>query len=363
MLTSDLPDCPHCRTPSRAFATGGSTTGPGRIDQGFECSGCGCQVALIGRVGGHLLAYLRGDEDALSEFDHYVNAKLIPTWKVRARAIKAHEKHEWSEWVSKVFRPAFPDIDYPNGETTYYDLPDEAKALVSGTFGGSMEPWRTGRYIPLPEELKQVIKPPQCPEQVHDGRWVFMVRDSDGKWEAVDPAGTGDAPVPRDPDHVWQEGFFGEVFYRVAEGIDRQGLPLARPIANGYSRSPYAPPWWTFELEGTQIKIGWRKRVVSIEADFGKPVKTEDIRELAERDKVTFSQRSTPRDLDIATDPSLSDPDRETLLSIYEDDVVKDYDRLPNDASEAKRVLIHAWNKDTAIEYLTQLCRMAVLAA
>jgi hypothetical protein len=343
--------------------------GPGYCDQGFTCTNCNAPVSLVSRAGGTLLAYFAPGVCEVSEdgfrqvppaYLTYVNDTLLKTWRVRSDAMKAHENKEWETWVAQEFKPQWPDLDYPSGKLSYYDLPDDARAAIDAVFGGTNEVRKVGNYLTIPEGLQKPVVPPQVPQAVHDGTWVFLSRIESG-WERLDPAATVDLPIPRDPLIVRNEEFWNDVFTQVEQAIE-QPFPERAETPNGYSNRPNAEPWYTFTLAGTEFRVGWRKRVTSLTLTFPQPKAVGDIHALADRDSVTYSAKSAPRDFIIA-DEIEKESEREMLTRLYESGVIPDYDRLPDDAPEALSVTIHAWGKDKTIEYLTQMCRTAIMEA
>jgi hypothetical protein len=113
-------------------------------------------------------------------------------------------------------------------------------------------------------------------------------------------------------------------------------------------------PWYELPYHGATITTGWRKNVINIRVETPIPFPIEGIQAIAAEDKVTFSAtrgKVTKTIEEISTsDEELKRHSRWFPSGTVELDV-------PGDDQGATRVVIHAWNQEKVIEYLTLLCR------
>lgn len=78
-----------------------------------------------------------------------------------------------------------------------------------------------------------------------------------------------------------------EYFQRVFRAVDCDDV---EQVESQYTKG--SPPWYRFKVNGTQFTAGWRKRVVSVQADLQKPLPM-DVSEQFEAERVTFLPTDT----------------------------------------------------------------------
>jgi len=359
MLSEDLPSCPHCG--GQEFQSWGANIGPGFSQQGFKCP-CGTYVKFIGDRGGNLLTFFRADQQTTDEYDaihfpkewgDWVNGALMPTWRDFSERWEAHKKEEWNLWLAKEFYPRFPEFtEYGNGQSrwTYYDLPDEAQKMIDDQFGGPNVVQRYGEYLPFPPELQDVVVPPRAPEG-----FDMYYRDKNGDWIWVDPKQSAKLEPPEDPILRRNREFFDAVWSRVGEALGTP-LPAREEAQNEYGG---IEPWHTFTFGGAAFKIGWRKRVVSINVRREEMFSAVDIRDLAKEDNVTYEAFKGLEKVEFDIDGVAKTEDqKKALREMYPEGTVKMRDGgYKAKFDEVNEVLVHAWGQDKTVEYLTALCQ------
>jgi len=284
----------------------------------------------------------------------WVNNILMPVWRDFEERLEDHRRAEWDLWIAKEFRPKFPDLDYGNGRDsgwTYSDIPDEAKKMIDDQFGGPNVVQKYGTYLPFPPELQDVVVPPKAP----DGFDMYY-RDKNGDWIWVDPKQSAALEVPEDPILRRNREFFDAVWSRVGEALGTP-LPAREEVKNEYGG---IEPWYTFGLAGAEIKIGWRKRVVSINVRRSVMFNALNIRSIAvDRDNVTYEAFQGLAKVEMPIEDVVKD---ESLLLMFRE-MYPDGKVMMRDGgwkakhAEVNEVLVHAWGQDKTVEYLTLLCQ------
>jgi hypothetical protein len=335
-------------------------------------------VQLLGHPGGSIIAYIdrslctpldEGGHKFPEAYSTWVNKVLLPTWRAREEGLTGHKTAEWRKWLAEVFYVKFPDLKgktndrgyvlFDDGHISYHECPPEAQKLHDAQFDGNT----LGTYLPLPEELQQAVVPPRPP--IEPG--LAMYYRTDVGWVKVQP---NDFEAPEDPILRHNREFFNDVWARVEAGIE-QPLPPRSETRNRYGG---IEPWYTFELAGMMFLVGWRKRVVSIQVETPQGIQTEDIRALAIADNTTYIAHGPPiirtaEQFEVLVRAENPTWDEETVARYVE------YHResfpegestreggWKNDRPVAHHLEVHAWGKDKTVEYLTTLCRAALLA-
>jgi len=249
----------------------------------------------------------------------WMNEILLPTWRHRLAALKAHETLEWATWLKEVFYVKFPDLHgstplFTDHQISYHDCPEDAQKLHDETWGSRDKPLKKGVYLTYPDDLLRPLYPPAFPE-ITGVVGYFAIRKTDKNgdsythWSKIDPAYSEYLPIPEDPIITKNREYFDAVWTEMAErGID---LGERIPVENGYGGKE---PWFRAVFGDTTIVMGWRKRVVSLRVEYQVARNNSAIRKLAEEDRVTFGV-----------------------------------------SEDGTRVYIHAWTKDKVMEYLTVL--------
>jgi len=327
-MPDELPDCPHCDTPSATFEVWGSSMGPGYLSQGFGCP-CGAYFQYTQQSGGNLLVAFGKDqlvplgesgesEGFPSVYTDWMDDVVLPTWRYRARH---------------------------------------------------------------PSDAQSVPCPPKVPAELE----VFVrIKDVDGgmTWVHIDEEMrqiSMSLEVPEDPVLTDSKIFFETVFGRVCEQVEGAQIQPT-PIANRYypEGTKGVPPWMAFEIGASTFRVGWRKRVVAIQVTTPTGLPTKAIEPIAVADRVTFTVLGEPlhietrEDYQVYLDRVLQvdidkgklgaeeiEPLRRVLVSSFPEEGGKDVTELP-EPGLAHFLEIHAWNNDKAIEYLTVLCREAL---
>lgn len=309
-----LPDCP-CG--GFYFEPSGSQISSSLLSAQHKCMSKGCNKRTweLSTSSGSVVIFLdQGDEHQAAVANKWVNEVLLVAWRHRKSRMESFHTIEWRSWLDNVFKPMFPECEVSEDYcVSYHDLPAAAQALLDKVFGKNLPPLY-GNYLPLPLDLRGDVYPPKVPEQLV----VYSWSSSGSVWELVDPNTSASMPVPRDPIVVASEDFFSKVWPAVEKNIGRS-LPNRTEIKNQYGG---VEPWYHFTLNNVSFIVGWRKRVINVDVEASLPLPTKAIRELAERDNTTY-----------------------TAGNMWK-----------SDSKEAKEINIHAWSKDTLIEYLTVLC-------
>lgn len=377
-MLNELPPCPLCQR--HTFRNGGSCHGL-MVQRTFICESCGAFVRCMdfGRSVGALLTFIsrsacKGPDEhgyyTMPEaYSHWVDKVLLPTWRHREEILNNFKSEEWRRWLTDKFYPKFPDCtDYvPYGKRTFYDLPEQAQAFIRKTWGDSHP---AGTYLPLPEEIRELVYPPQAPRipGVH-----FMVPDQNLKaWVPLNHERSSTLNVPEDPILRRNREYFDKVWTQVSANIE-QDLPPRTETKNGYGG---IEPWYTFSLNNTTFTVGWRKRVVSIQFEAEQPIDVRDLRDLATADAVTYIAEGpftwvSPAEFEAAirllpeteSTPDLSDYLIKSFRENHPDGQRRRaMDGLDGKRDQANHVEVHAWTLNKTIEYLTRLCRAAILA-
>lgn len=179
--------------------------------------------------------------------------------------------------------------------------------------------WHTARREITWENIQQFMLY-AVPAQIPESLVVFLPGSESGSkeaWERVSYRESDKEPMPVDPTRQAHDKYFEVIFEKVGIGpADRVEIP------NRYYKDTLnSEPWYEFTHNNRQYVIGPRKRVVSINVFSDKLFDITAISALAERDQVTFEADG----------------------------------QYKSKAAQATSVLIHAWNQETAVEYLTAL--------
>lgn len=168
---------------------------------------------------------------------------------------------------------------------------------------------------------------PGLPEGVN---LLFRHEDAEG-YTAADFDLSAKTEMPPDPCRIRHDEVMMGIIRASLEAAGMNPSSVTPEVTkNGYWSDPtMSEPWYTFEVNGTRITIGPRKRVINIEATLPKPMPVSAIRDVAMADNVTYAAFG---------DPSGGYQDKRGL---------------------ADKIVVHAWGKDKAIEYLTHLLTIA----
>jgi len=370
----DLPRCPYCD--SLDYDSGGGTFGPRLTQRSHTCTCCGAFVTDIGQMAGRVVAFIPKSQCEKTEhdsyifpdaFSEYINGVLMPTWRDRATKLEAHKTLEWETWIRDVFKPQWPDLDYPQGKLSFYDLPEDARKAIEDVFGGSTRAHMAGDHLPLPDDVQGPVYPPQAPDSFVLFYW------SKAGWFKVDPTYSATLDVPEDPILVNNREFFTDVWSALESAT---GYGIARPVEEIKNQYGGIEPWYTFPFGDAVFTIGWRKRVVSIQVETTEGLDTKAIRALAiDRDKVTYIAEG-PMGIETADDlKALLEEEAKTEENVSQDLIDKlvamHRENHPDgkatrvggwqdDRPVAHKIEVHAWGKDKTVEYLSTLCREAL---
>jgi len=174
-----------------------------------------------------------------------------------------------------------------------------------------------------------------------------------GKWEAAKPLV---GKLPRDPVRVRHDRFYSEVFKAVQDSLGLTFTTTER--ANGYYSDKFlSEPWYDFEVAGITFTVGPRKRVTHISFKAPAPVGYAQLQALAKRDNVTFEVKPPWEDAAQALLQAI-DKEADNWIDQVQAAAYKAEDEYQGDKGKSTEVLIHAWDKDKAIEYLTTAIAM-----
>lgn len=325
MQPHEMPDCPHCPNTSYTFFPGGTSTGPGYLNQGFGCP-CGVWIQYTERPGGNLAVYFKPEQ--LVPLDDLGEAKGFP----------------------EVYKTWLDDVVFP-----------------------------TWRY--RSRNRTSIFVPPKVPDELEV--FVRVMKEDGVGWAQV----TGELrevsrnlEVPEDPvvtdNRLWLDTIFARLANQISTHI------AYTQIENRYAHSGAkgVPCWVEFELGTSTFRMGWRKRVVAIQVTTPEGLSITEIEPIAKADGVTFSVLGKP--LHIKTREAYatylegvlqSDIDRglegdnlertrrilDKLVEGFDEALGKDVTELP-EPGVAHQLEIHAWSNDKVVEYLTVLCRAAL---
>lgn len=121
-------------------------------------------------------------------------------------------------------------------------------------------------------------------------------------------------------------------------------IPSFKEALNEYGGVEY---WWTFDYRDAKLTLGRRKRVTAIKAVATKTFSIAKLRELAERDRVTFLPFVGVIPVEDCVE--LTEDEKAMLLRYG----IKEVDKTV--ANHALKVEIHAWNDFHVVEYLSTL--------
>lgn len=166
-----------------------------------------------------------------------------------------------------------------------------------------------------PSRAFQLLEPPvlpRIPECVIVRRHISLTRDpSTWNWKELLHRDSAKVEAPIDPIKVKHDAFFAGVFKDLGVNVIE--------IPNRYGGSKLEP-WYTFRIGLTDYVVGPRHRVFSVEALYPDSRDLSRIAALAKADQVTYVADS-------------------------------------ND-----KVLIHAWNREKLIQYLSTLMEIGAAA-
>lgn len=182
---------------------------------------------------------------------------------------------------------------------------------VSDWFDGVVQPlWRANSEPDSPKYGERVPIPPQIPgDEIQV--WLNRVDGDSRSWESIDADMTQDLPLPADPIRVNHDAVFGEIFSSV-------GITRWKEIPNRYYKDKFnKQPWYEIVTGDHIITIGPRKRVINIE------MVRQDGMDLVEG-------------------------------ALTAQDTIERLGKSDSTTHEvgSRRIMIHAWGKEKAIEYL-----------
>lgn len=165
---------------------------------------------------------------------------------------------------------------------------------------------------------------PPIPPKIPGEEVAVWIRKWDGKeatWEHIDPDRTQELVVPPDPIRVRHDALFGEIFEETGLGSS----PRVE-IPNRYYGDKFKnEPWYEMKVNGFTLVIGPRKRVISVTLSRDEPFPVTSLRELGERDGVTYTADGGWK----------------------------------SDLKEATSANLHAWGKKKSVEYVKAMLEIA----
>jgi hypothetical protein len=399
MRTEDLIPCPFCG--SKSYRPGGGSYGI-LTQQNFTCWVCdalvvttqareGALLSFIPRDACTLVKHLEGQKDEWVEYEYpkewvnWIDKVVIPTWRFRTRLIYNHKDKEWRQWLKEVFYMKFPwlygkkHVDPVDEEETdlivfddehisYSYMPVDAQKLYDETFyqgNHNKCVYQVGAYLEMPPDLLTEVYPPQMPET----RVANFYQKNDGTWERVEAAKSRELEVPEDPILTDNREFFEDVWKNLSGNLGLE-IPERSECKNEYGGKE---PWYFFTLNGVRVRVGWRKRVVSIDLEASRLLSTELMRNLAVRDKVTYEAygpivRKTIEEVIQEIVSGSKEPSDEMISHLRANLVERNPSGYVEEREggwqspmeKAERILIHAWGKNQTIEYLEAACRIAL---
>lgn len=312
-------DLPACLCGDRVYNPGGGQFGGGHSSQWFTCRACRRECIVVT----HYMSVLVFPTVAVSgkEFPQegldYINGPLDITMRAYGKAIEqarvAIDESEWdlhcdlngiphgTVYKSKRVEPYARYLERPDGSEV--EDPNVLKRLDTM--------YDERRHV----NLATVILPPTPPQMPSSLTLYIRVNKN---WKLVDRELSVVLAVPPDPRRVAHDEYFGGFFTKLREA----GFKLLRPteIPNRYYNDRNnSEPWYVFDHGDKKFTVGPRKRVINITVESAEPISTHALKELADRDNVTYEADGGWK----------------------------------SDLAYAKKITIHAWGGDKFVEYLT----------
>lgn len=333
MLPNQLPSC-VCG--NQSYSANGGTFAPDYVSQWFICDACGRHVLMTGRSMLHLLFPTKPGNTFPQEGLDWVNTKLDIFSRAEQDRIQKlrdawREEHVWHVTNDKMGFPRGTKVGFTYdpeiGSRHFLQAPDGTE--IAGEDAPLYKLWHSTFEALLkgrPSFQDRTKLPPQIPDCIRVKQGFYTGNGEECDWSGrIGPDDTKDIPVPLDPRRVAHDEFFWGVF---AE-LRKVGLEFGdvKEIPNEYHNDVNnSEPWYTFTVGAGRgkltFKVGPRKRVTSISVSKKQgSFSMVAIAALAARDKVTFYF--------------------ERALRSKKDGV--------------RSILIHAWKRETLVEYLTTL--------
>lgn len=216
----------------------------------------------------------------------------------------------------------------------------------------------------MPDWLSFPVYPPMFPARSENncrGGYYNAGTNTEPAWVRIDPYVSRHLPVPVHPEvleteryfqPVWQWFIDSEILFRDVEVLPNQYW--------GAQKSH--EPWYKFLVPHTkfgpvEITMGWRKRVVSVTAEYQAPTSTEAIWVLATADQTTLSCSLPTRTVKLEDLPDwseLTDHIKERMREWNPSGTIEETPDI-RDGQLATKVIVHAWTAPKLLQYLAAL--------
>ena len=294
------------------------------------------------------VSYREGEHRFPKDFVDWREGPLASVWAVWEKCRADYKHKDWVAWLQHVFYDRFPELQGREGFTSTQvssrDCPREALSLLE-----HREP-----YLEMPAFLKAPVYPPQAPD-------YKMFYRSGGAWMPLDNLYSRTLEVPEHPVVTHNRNTFQKVFRDVEH---RLGIQIkAETTENRYDKGRRS--WYTFQVGNTTFTVGWRKRVIAVEAVSQDEMDVRRIRERAVGDKTTYAAYG-PQELVtceefIASNADVSDAETKALQKCFPPEgMVLRKGGYHSNRDTAHMVEVHAWKQGDLVEYLTLLGQSAL---
>ncbi|MBI4414672.1 MAG: hypothetical protein HY566_00350 [Candidatus Kerfeldbacteria bacterium] len=248
--------------------------------------------------------------DFPKETDDYLNEKLLAFWRTRA-----NQREQIRRRLSGAFCATLHEKYGLPMDANRDEIPQEFR-----------ETWENElrEFYNSPTYGRPALDGDPTPPQLPPFLFVRLLsEDGTSVWTTVDHRHAATLTVPQDPIRVGHDAFYAGLFVDLTQAL---GVPMVTQEApNRYSDNSRLEPWYTFRLGTTMFTVGPRKRVISIEARNDAGLDTTEIRSVAQQDKVTYEADGG----------------------------------WQSEKERSRSIVIHAWSREKALQYLTILGREA----
>lgn len=324
---------PACLCGSTSWNQGGGSYGGAMSTTYYSCPACQRRaISLYASGYDVLIMFKEGDEPVL---DTWINRTLM----ICARAFETR----WDKIKSLIDQANRDSVIMNHGV-------DPTKGFVWGNEYIDHHPnANDNEGNPIPQDIVAAIHtdfhdmycgpnpttlitppiPPNLPEGITAYLWQRLPGQTNQEFGYVQitPEASKRAFMPLDPHRESQIAYWKGVMNDLTGYCwGDKFVPELTEIPNEYFNDVNkCEPWYTFKFRGATFKVGWRKRVVNVEIDFGTKVTVTKLRDLGVRDNTTY----------------------------YAEGGWK------SKTETAQTVCIHAWDKEKLLEYLRAAIQIA----
>lgn len=362
---------PDCTCGANNWSGSGFEMGPGYQFYNRQCESCGNYLQYIGREGWWVTLIMPAVLGGVAcDYANTVMAIQARAYKAEwEAAVEADETVRFNAMVVEWGLDPTKGVNYHSLDTEYthtfangktyeawdYEYQDDEGSRIdidAHAFHEALKAmWEANPRRP------SIVRAPD-PINLPEGITAYVRRGD--SLDLVVPDAMFMTEVPPDPKRVRHDAYFAAVFQTVRENTGCPRFSATEKPNGYYSDKTNSQPWFTFDVNGTEIVVGPRKRVVSIEATFPSARTVNALRDVAKADAVTYDVEG-PWDAEgkaaIEAVIEVRDTGWSDKANAAYDDVKARYTGDPDDVIH---VCVHAWSQEKTVEYLSLIVQAAL---